>query len=1069
MSNGKILGLDLGITSVGFGIIDEKDNSIVDYGVRLFDESSADNNLSRRTFRGQRRLKARKHNRIMAIKYYLFNHGMIDSVDFTILKNVYELRVKGLHSKLTNVELANVLVNIAKRRGSSLEVAVDETTDDAKLASALTANTQELIKSQLYICELLNNKIQSGAKIRNTENVFRTSDYEKELRQILSNQCLSDSQIEDIVEIVIRRRSFSEGPGSEKFPTRYGSYREEIVDGKPIIKHVNLIDEMRGKCSVYPDELRAPKNSFSAYKFNLLNDLNNLSFNNDEKVTTEQKNDVIEYIKEKGSITVKQLLKLLNIDSIDSVKGFRLDAKGKPIITTFDVYNKMLKDCVNLEIIQNEDVFDSIIEILTNTQVIEQRQKALEELDTNLSSEEIKKISSYAKVNGYHSLSLKAIKQLNDEMMNSNDNQMQILTRLVIRNDSNVKSNNVSFDDSLILSPVAKRVHRQAIRVINELRHTYGEFSKVVIETTRSKNSLEERKEIQEIAKKNKEQKEKTDRIFLDLEKNPDNYNTPTKLKLRLYMEQDGKTIYGGLPIDIDTLLNDSSAYQIEHIIPYSISFDNSLNNKALASHKENQDKGNNTPFYYIQRGGLSSLPNASIRSWDEFKAIVEAMYENKKISGKKKEYLLSQEDYSKFSNMEKFVARNLVDTSYGIKSAMSTLKRFYKTNEIDTKVFTIKGKITHDFRQRVGLNKNRDEFIHHAIDALIIAAVNNEKTFKDIYKLEEHIGDYSNVNELVLKDTGEVVTVDNNPLENQNLLRFVKSLKDIKPKPFDFSYKVDKKTNRSFADQTIYSTRNYDNIDYVIKKYKDIYSSDGENLKKLFDEGNAKDKLLVAKNDPQTFEILEKIYEQYKNEKNPFLSYKNEYGYIKKYSKKGNGPEIISLKYIDSKLGNHLDISQNYNLEKSTKKVVLLQNSPYRTDVYISKDGFYQFVTIRRYHIKQIDGFNVINEELYQSLLDKKNMKNSSFLFSLNRNDIINLVYNDEIIQNVDNVSKFYRFIATNNDLKNMIEVKLIESKTEKQMMKVIGKKVVKFEKYTVSPTGKYSKVLNEDLKLKW
>lgn len=122
---GYILGLDLGITSVGFGIIEEDTYKIIKYGVRLFDEGTADNNLTRRQNRSSRRLKSRRKNRINAIKYLLLNNNIISNVNFDILDNVYELRVKGLTQKLTNLELANVLVNLAKRRGSSLDVAVD--------------------------------------------------------------------------------------------------------------------------------------------------------------------------------------------------------------------------------------------------------------------------------------------------------------------------------------------------------------------------------------------------------------------------------------------------------------------------------------------------------------------------------------------------------------------------------------------------------------------------------------------------------------------------------------------------------------------------------------------------------------------------------------------------------------------------------------------------------------------------------------------------------------------------------------------------------------------------------
>ena len=47
-----ILGLDMGITSVGWGLIDYDSGKIVDKGVRLFKEATAEDNLNRRTHRG---------------------------------------------------------------------------------------------------------------------------------------------------------------------------------------------------------------------------------------------------------------------------------------------------------------------------------------------------------------------------------------------------------------------------------------------------------------------------------------------------------------------------------------------------------------------------------------------------------------------------------------------------------------------------------------------------------------------------------------------------------------------------------------------------------------------------------------------------------------------------------------------------------------------------------------------------------------------------------------------------------------------------------------------------------
>ena len=1065
-TNNYILGLDLGITSVGFGIIEKDTYRIIKYGVRLFDENNADNNSQeRRKFRGGRRLKSRKTNRINAIKHLLINDGIIGEEyltnNYQKFNNVYELRVKGLHEKLTSDELANVLINIAKKRGSSLEVAIDENEKEAKAYGSLTKNTLELLKNNQFICEHQLAKLQSNVKIRTNDNIYKTEDYIKEVEQILSNQGLPQDLNKKIIEIIGRRRNFSEGPGSEKFPTSYGSYRYEIVDGKKSIVHVNLIDVMKGKCSIFKDEPRIAKNTYTACLFNLLNDLNNLKINNNPALTTEQKKEIItKFVNEKGGITIAQLYKYLNTDK-DKITGFRIDKNQKPLISTFDTFKK-IKGILPNRITSNITLVDEIIEILTKTLVVEQRKSEINDLlikySESLCEEELDKLCNLTKINGYHSLSKKAMDLIIPELIETNKNQMQIITDNKLGQNKEVgASSKIEFDDELILSPVAKRVHREALKVLNELRKEYGEFDSIVIETTRAKNSKEEKQFIIDNQKRFEEQKKKVEEIFLELEKDPSKYSNQTKLKLRMYKEQEGKTIYAGLPIDIDTLLNDETAYQIEHIIPYAVSFDNSYNNKALASAKENQDKGKRSPWGYFSSGMVGEL-NGSITCWSEFESIISA---NPNLSKTKKLNLLNQEDVSKYANMQEFVARNLIDTSYAIRSIMTTIKNYCKINNIDSKVYTVKGKFTSDFRNKVGLKKDRDFYIHHAIDALIIAGSKNQKMFNKAYQFEtiEETTYY--------KETGETVDFDASPLEDKQFLQFVNGLKDIKSLPEYFSYKVDRKTNRQFADQTIYSTRKYEDGEYVIKNYGDIYGKDGESLKKLFVDQNS-DKLLMYRNDIETYNLFKEIYEFYKNEKNPFAKYKEEHGPIRKYSKKGNGPIITKVKYIDSKLGNHLSISKNYNV--SNKNVVLLQTSPYRTDIYQSKDGTYKFLTIRRYHVKQINEINVIDSKLYNQLKTLKNINDEDqFLFSLNRNDIINLIRLDDNDTEKNKQLKLFRFIATNNDKTNTIEIKKIECKTEKQTMISIGKKIVKLEKYNVSPTGKWFKVEKEVLKLEW
>ena len=52
MSNGKILGMDIGVASVGVGIIDVSTGEVIHASSRIFSSANAANNAERRGFRG---------------------------------------------------------------------------------------------------------------------------------------------------------------------------------------------------------------------------------------------------------------------------------------------------------------------------------------------------------------------------------------------------------------------------------------------------------------------------------------------------------------------------------------------------------------------------------------------------------------------------------------------------------------------------------------------------------------------------------------------------------------------------------------------------------------------------------------------------------------------------------------------------------------------------------------------------------------------------------------------------------------------------------------------------------
>ena len=71
-------------------------------------------------------------------------------------------------------------------------------------------------------------------------------------------------------------------------------------------------------------------------------------------------------------------------------------------------------------------------------------------------------------------------------------------------------------------------------------------------------------------------------------------------VKMKLWQEQDGICVYSGEKIEISRL-TEPGYVDVDHIIPYSISFDDRMTNKVLVLAKENRQKRNRTPLEYLQ------------------------------------------------------------------------------------------------------------------------------------------------------------------------------------------------------------------------------------------------------------------------------------------------------------------------------------------------------------------------------------------------------------------------------------------------------------------------------------
>src|SRR5258706_753591 len=131
--------------------------------------------------------------------------------------------------------------------------------------------------------------------------------------------------------------------------------------------------------------------------------------------------------------------------------------------------------------------------------------------------------------------------------------------------------------------------------------------------------------------------------------------------KWKLYREQKEKCAYSVEPIDIHRLL-EPGYVEIDHALPYSRSFDDSKNNKVLVLAKENRDKGNRTPYEYLDGEHESAR-------WRMFVAFVES---NKAYRQAKRSRLLRKDFGNEQS--EEFRERNLNHTRY--------ICRFFKNQD---------------------------------------------------------------------------------------------------------------------------------------------------------------------------------------------------------------------------------------------------------------------------------------------------------------------------------------------------------------------------------------------------
>ncbi len=744
MSLRYTLGLDIGIASVGWAVlennIDGEPIKIERLGVRIFDKAEQPKTGAslaepRREARGQRRTIRRRRHRKDRIKQLIQQNDIMTRVEMSEMfehsqfeTSVYELRVQALERALTKQEFVRVLIHLAQRRGYKSNSKSEEAKDkeNGKVKSAISEN-KKCMEENGYrtIGEMLLNDDRfwecnpDGTKIfvpHNHPDDYRTtverSMVEDEIRLIFSRQHAlgvpyATSEFEEAyLEIWGSQRNFDEGPGGK---SPYGG---------------NMIEKMLGHCTFEKDEPRAAKGSYSAEYFRLLQDVNHLRLvkNNGEScaLTREQKQIYIDLVMKSAAASYAQLRKKLELSNDISFNMLRYgsDEIGKverKKLGHMKFYHEMRKA---LNTVQKDAIStvsweqrDEIARILLCYKSDDKRKAQLEKLD--IPREFIPALLTLSTSKTAH-LSVKALRKLIPYLEKGMTYAEACKEVYGEPKNAVTKKNKLSlFDIEPINNPVVRRAVSQTIRVINAVVREYGAPEVVRVELAREMGKpydvrTQMTKKQEANAKRNEELRQQIKEI---------KGAEPTGqdiVKFKLFQDQNGVCLYSGQNLDI-TRLFEAGYVDVDHIIPYSISFDDSYTNKVLVRSPENRQKGNRIPADYFK---------SDPARWQRFETLVNTQVHN----WKKKRNLLTQALSEEQKNG--FKQRNLVDTQYIARVMYNLINdhlQFAETGKYDKKRRTqaVNGAITAHVRKRLGIQKIREDGdLHHAVDAAVVACV---------------------------------------------------------------------------------------------------------------------------------------------------------------------------------------------------------------------------------------------------------------------------------------------------------------------------------------------------------
>lgn len=768
----KILGLDLGSSSIGWAFIEESPERTIikKMGVRIVpysgDENdkflkgqaittSKDRTLKRSARKNQQRYKQRKFKLIRKLE----SLSMMPSQDELIKLSplvLYGLRSKAVSEKIELNALGRVFFLLNQKRGYRGNRFTNNDEEGGKKMSDYLTEMKDrkdmLEVEHLTIGQFFYKKLQEDKHYRVKENVFPRECYIDEFNAICSTQ----------------RKFYPETLTLEncKF------LRDEVIYFQRNLKsQKGLVSD----CTFEKNHKATPKSSPLFQVEKIWESVHNISLTNKHnelfEISLEQKQDIFDCLNTEDKLTSKKLFGILGLkmtsgwsanDQIKKtglqgnttkstlLKVFRsLNIDPEPYLQfnlkTVDLVNKVTGEIISDA--QIDDSFEkeplyrlwhviySIDDPVLLVNVLQRNFGFTEEQALVLNKIDFKK-------QGFGSKSARAIRKLLPQLMAGFD-----YTRAADKVGYNHSASITKEENELrelqtqlflykrnsLRQPVVEKVMNQLVNVVNAIlvQEELGRPDEIRVELARElRQSKDERERTYKMGNdRNREHQQIYERLSSEF---PGLMVTGKVIeKYKLFEQQDGMCMYSGKKMELSMVLK-GEGIDVDHIIPQSKLFDDSFQNKVLVYRKMNQDKNNQTAIDFI-KGQSTEAVESFIERVDRFADI------GKITRSKRNKLLMSEADIP-----NDFISRQLNETRFISKEATKLLKQICRN------VYSTSGSVTEFLRNEWGYNEvlkqlnytkyekaglasdgkidkdkwsKRDDHRHHAIDALIVAA----------------------------------------------------------------------------------------------------------------------------------------------------------------------------------------------------------------------------------------------------------------------------------------------------------------------------------------------------------